>query len=425
MRYALACLLSVAACTSAETELDLETMTEFGARYTAAWSNHDASAVASFYSENGSLTVNDGDPAVGRDAIATVAQSFMTAFPDFVLEMDSVRISEGSVEYHWTFAGTNTGPEGTGKAVRFSGYEEWTMGSDGLVAESQGHFDEAEYNRQLEAGFGATEGEALSADGVPIRYETHGAGDPALVLVHGWTNSRAIWGIHPQTLARRHRVVALDLAGHGVSGADRADWTVYAFGQDIAAVVEQLELESVVLVGFSMGAGVVLAAAEQLGSRVLGVVFVDELKDPEYVPNPGEIEQIIPVMRQMWGDTAGVRAFGFTPEAPDSLIDYVVEMMGEQPREYWFDIARAYDAWITNDLKPTLERVEVPLAAINTPMPPTNVEAWRRYDASFTVDTMAGVGHAGILLRRVEDFDARLLAIVDRFVSTQAAHRAK
>jgi len=161
---AVLCLLPVAACTSAETDLDLETMTEFGARYTAAWSSHDAVAVASFYNADGSLTINAGEPAVGREAIAVVAQSFMTAFPDFVLEMYSVRISEGSVEYHWTFAGTNTGPAGTGKAVRFSGYEEWTMGSDGLVAKSLGHFDEAEYNRQLEVGFDATEGEAGSGE---------------------------------------------------------------------------------------------------------------------------------------------------------------------------------------------------------------------------------------------------------------------
>ena len=416
---AVLCLLPVGACNSGETGLDAEAMTEFGAGYTAAWSSHDPVSVASFYGANGSLTVNDGDPAVGREAIAAVAQGFMTAFPDLVLEMDSVRVAAGSVQYHWTFAGTNTGPGGTGKAVRFSGYEEWTMGPDGLVVESQGHFDEAEYTRQLEVGFGVMDGEALSADGVPIRYEVHGTGDPALVLVHGWTNSRAIWGVHPRTLANTHRVVALDLAGHGVSGADRVDWTVEAFGEDIAAVVEQLELESIVLVGFSMGAGVVLEAADQLGDRVLGVVFVDELKDPESAPNPGEIEQMIPALRQLWGNPAGVRAFGFTPEAPDSLIDYVVEMMGDQPQEHWFDVLRAYDAWMATDLKPTLERIEVPLAAINTAMPPTNVEAWRRYDPSFVVDTMAGVGHAGILLRRVEDFDARLLAIVERFASSR------
>jgi hypothetical protein len=170
MRYALACLLVFfAACTSGETGPDIETMTDFGARYTAAWSSHDAVAVASFYGADGSLTVNDGEPAVGREAIAVVAQSFMTAFPDFVLEMDSLRIESGIVEYHWTFAGTNTGPGGTGNPVRFSGHEEWTMGSGGLVAESQGHFDAAEYKRQLEVGLGGMEGEAPTAERIVAR----------------------------------------------------------------------------------------------------------------------------------------------------------------------------------------------------------------------------------------------------------------
>ena len=76
----------------------------------------------------------------------------MTDFPDMVIKMDSLRMREGIVEYHWTFTGTNTGPGGTGNAVRFSGYEEWTLGEDGLITASLGHFDEAEYNRQLEFG---------------------------------------------------------------------------------------------------------------------------------------------------------------------------------------------------------------------------------------------------------------------------------
>lgn len=145
-------LIASSACTSGSPEMTIEEMRDFGARYTAAWSSHDAVSVASFFSEDGSLKVNDADPAVGREAIAAIAASFVTAFPDFVLEMDSVRMEAGTVEYHWTFSGTNTGPGGTGKVVRFSGYEEWTIGEDGLVAESKGHFDEAEYARQLEFG---------------------------------------------------------------------------------------------------------------------------------------------------------------------------------------------------------------------------------------------------------------------------------
>jgi predicted ester cyclase len=56
--------------------------------------------------------------------------------------------------FHWTLTGTNTGPGGTGKRVRFSGYEVWQIGADGLISESKGHFDTAEYERQLEHGVG-------------------------------------------------------------------------------------------------------------------------------------------------------------------------------------------------------------------------------------------------------------------------------
>jgi len=267
-----------------------------------------------------------------------------------------------------------------------------------------------------------TEGVATSADGVAIHYDVRGTGDPTLVLVHGWTNPRTIWGEHPSTLSSTNRVVALDLAGHGVSGADRLDWTVDAFGEDVVAVVDQLALESVVLVGFSMGAGVVLEAAERLGDRVLGVVLVDDLKDPDWQPNLAEKDygQFEAAVRERWGDTAFVRAFAFTPDAPDSLITYVTEMMPEQPHEYWFKVLQVYEEWRVSELKPTLRRVEAPIAAINTTTPPTSVEVWRRYVPSFTVDTIAGVGHAGILLQRVGDFDARLLAIVERFASADA-----
>ena len=56
---------------------------------------------------------------------------------------------------HWTLTGTNTGPEGTGNRVRISGREEWQINAEGLVAESKGHFDAAEYERQLAHGVDA------------------------------------------------------------------------------------------------------------------------------------------------------------------------------------------------------------------------------------------------------------------------------
>ena len=133
-------------------KIDPGELREFAARYTAAWCSRDANRVAAFYCSSGSLRVNSDAPAVGRDAIAQLAQSFMTAFPDLHLDMDTLVMREEGAEYHWTLTGTNTGPGGTGNRVRISGFERWQMGVDGLVAESQGHFDSADYRRQLEHG---------------------------------------------------------------------------------------------------------------------------------------------------------------------------------------------------------------------------------------------------------------------------------
>lgn len=134
--------------------MDAATLQEFGRKYTAAWCSQHAASVAAFFSEGGSLQINNGAPAVGRAAITASAQGFMTAFPDMVVSMDGVAIEGNGAVYRWTLTGTNTGPGGTGKAVRISGYEEWTFGADGLIAQSRGHFDEAEYNRQLKADAG-------------------------------------------------------------------------------------------------------------------------------------------------------------------------------------------------------------------------------------------------------------------------------
>jgi len=131
------------------TSMNQTALTDFGTRYAAAWSSRDPVRLASFYNENGSLTVNGGAASVGRTEITETVGGFMTAFPDMVVKMDAISPNGSHATFRWTWTGTNTGPRGTGKSVRITGYEEWTIGGDGLIAESKGHFDEAEYQRQL------------------------------------------------------------------------------------------------------------------------------------------------------------------------------------------------------------------------------------------------------------------------------------
>lgn len=130
----------------------LDDLDDFARRYTEAWCSQDPARVAGHYAPEGSLTINGGMPSVGRAAITDAAQSFMKAFPDMQVLMGDLVIRDAVVEYHWTLVGTNTGPGGTGKRVRIRGYEEWTIGDDGVIAASLGHYDEAEYDRQLQHG---------------------------------------------------------------------------------------------------------------------------------------------------------------------------------------------------------------------------------------------------------------------------------
>ena len=124
-------------------------LTEFAKRYAKAWCSQNPENVAAFFAQNGSLKVNDEAPAVGRAAIAAITHAFMRDFPDMIVTFDKLKSHGDQREFHWTLTGTNTGPGGTGNKVRINGYELWKIGNDGLIAESRGHFDTAEYERQM------------------------------------------------------------------------------------------------------------------------------------------------------------------------------------------------------------------------------------------------------------------------------------
>ena len=73
----------------------------------------------------------------------------MRDFPDMVVTFDHLEPQGNATAFHWTLTGTNTGPGGTRKRVKISGYELWQFDTDGLIQESNGRFDAADYERQL------------------------------------------------------------------------------------------------------------------------------------------------------------------------------------------------------------------------------------------------------------------------------------
>ena len=124
---------------------DREQVLAFARSYTTAWCGGEPARVAEHFAPGATIAINGGAPT----PILDVAESFMAAFPAMELLMGDVVIRDDDVEYHWTLIGDHSG---TGNHVHISGFEEWTIGDDGLVVASLGNFDQVEYDRQVAHG---------------------------------------------------------------------------------------------------------------------------------------------------------------------------------------------------------------------------------------------------------------------------------
>ena len=235
-----------------------------------------------------------------------------------------------------------------------------------------------------------------AADGVPIHYSVQGKGEPALVFVHCWSCDRNLWENQVAEFAKKHRVVTIDLPGHGKSGQDRNNWSITSYGEDVKTVVTKLDLKRVVLIGSSMGGPISLEAARRMPDRVVGIVLVDTLHNIEQrVP----AEQLNEVVKQLQADyktaiTGFLNQYYFGPKTPPAVKQRVIAEATSRPPELAVTILRAIFA---HDAAPSLREVKVPIRAINAALMPTNVAVNQKYAPQFNVVVMEGFGHYPML----------------------------
>ncbi|MEE9226568.1 MAG: alpha/beta hydrolase [Acidobacteriota bacterium] len=247
----------------------------------------------------------------------------------------------------------------------------------------------------------------VSTDGIPIRYETQGTGDPALLFVHGWSGDRTYWKHQVNFFAADHRVVTIDLAGHGSSGIERVNWSIPAFAEDVRRVAEDLDLRRVILVGHAMGGPVIVEAARLMPERVIALVPVDSLLDVERRYTSKEREEFLNPLRENFRNRTEefVRKYMFEPDTDPKLIERIALDMSSAPPSVGIG---AMEALLSFDLPTSLAQVQAPIRCINASRYPTNLEAGQRFHSSFDVSLMSGVSHF-LMLESPATFN-RLLA---------------
>jgi pimeloyl-ACP methyl ester carboxylesterase len=254
-------------------------------------------------------------------------------------------------------------------------------------------------------------------DGVQVRYESAGRGEPALVFVHGWSCDRSYWRAQLDRFAASHRVVAVDLGGHGESGLGRKDWTMAAFAGDVRAVVEALGAGRVVLVGHSMGGPVILEAAQLMPERVVALVSVDFFNDVDRRFSPKEREGFLAPMRADFrkATEAFVRQEMFAARSDPKLADQIARDMASGPSAV---AVSAMEHLLRYDQGAALAAAKVPVRLINADKWPTDLEAARRHKPDLELAVMPAVGHF-LMMESPDEFN-RLLA---RAVSELTAAR--
>lgn len=250
----------------------------------------------------------------------------------------------------------------------------------------------------------------LAADGVELVYSVAGRGEPALVFIHGGLAERSFYDGQLAEFAARHKVIALDLPGHGESGSDRTKWGIPEFGADVKAVVEAEKVGKVILFGNSLGGPVAVEAALLLPGRALGVVGIDTFQGVNYTITLEEVRERAEFFEKDYA-AALKEMIGllFHKDADPAVVaDAEKRMMGTPPAA-----AKAMFMGMAGyDLGAAVRRLAVPLRAINGDLYPTEVEANRKLKPDFEAAIMEHIGHYP-MIERPEEFN-RLVANVVR-----------
>ena len=257
---------------------------------------------------------------------------------------------------------------------------------------------------------------ALSEDSERIAYTSTGEGDIALIFIHGWSCDGRYWQKQISTFAFSNKVITIDLAGHGHSSLTRKDFTIPSFANDVKAVVDKEQITRTILIGHSMGGGVIAEAARIMPKRVIGIIGIDTFHSvAEQMPQSAIDNMVEPFESNFKVAAQNFVASMFPSDTDKKLIRWVKEDMSSAPKKIALSAFRNYlGQYVTGESTKVFKDINIPVVSINARLWPTDSEKNLQHINDYKLYYIEESGHFP-MLEKPDEFNALLQKVFDSY----------
>ncbi len=259
---------------------------------------------------------------------------------------------------------------------------------------------------------------ALSFDSERISYDIVGEGKTTLIFIHGWSCDGRYWQKQIPQFAKDYYVITVDLAGHGHSSLDRSVYSMLSFANDVKAIIDKENIDRAILIGHSMGGGVIAEAARLMPEKVIGIVGVDTLQNvAEPIPQ-SEIDEMVKSFEADFKIAAQNFVTTMFPKGTDQqLVNWVKEDMSSAPKEIALSAFRNYlSQYVNGEAANVFEDITIPVVSINARLWPTAPEANRKHIKNYHLFYIEETGHFP-MLEKPEEFNVLLQKVLNSIES--------
>lgn len=255
----------------------------------------------------------------------------------------------------------------------------------------------------------------IENQGVDIAYDDSKNGDTTLLFIHGWNINKSYWTDQTTFFSKKYRVVALDLPGFGKSGKNRKSWTVEEYGKDITAVLNQLNLKNVIVIGHSMSGAIAVEAAINNPARIIGVVGVDNFTNFGAVQSLQEKEDVANAYKALRTNYKQIalqyaNQSLFSPSTDSLVRKRVINDFMNADSVIAVNCLEQNDKYQTDEKLKSLKKV---IYLINSDFRPTDTLGFKKNRVNYYLLNIGPTGHYP-MIEKPKDFNLLLQKAIDK-----------